>query len=97
MPIHQTFPSSLRTITQTHSHLMLIVIQDPVLDWCEGCLAGGEGRSVNRSVGGRIPPGSCRALILLLDPVESHRPAAFSAQKKDAQPTEDHQSPDHIR
>ena len=86
-------------------HLTRVVIQDLVLGGGEGGLAGGEGGSV-RGPGGAVgvPPGACAHLALapiLLSAVESHRPPpaapAFSTQEKDAHPTQDHESPEHIR
>lgn len=89
-------------------HLLRIVIQNPVLVRGEGGPTGGERRTVERPGGPRgaacAPPLACAPLalaLILLSPAESHRPppaaAAFSPQEKDVHPTEDHQSPDHIR
>lgn len=84
---------------------MRVVIQDLVLGGGEGGPAGGERGTVRGPEGAAgVPPGACARLALapiLLSAVESHRPPpaapAFSTQEKDAHPTQDHESPEHIR
>lgn len=95
------------TINHRHraSHLVRVVIQNPVLGGSQGGPAGGEGGATGRLVVPDVPARPCAHLAPLLprwSPAESRRPPAAahafsSLQEEDADPAEDREFPEHLQ